>query len=170
MMNTSDASPCQPGSDNLTSVQRRRAMQAVQSSNTSLERRVREVLEETGIRFNEQARLPGRPDFIVPELGAAIFVHGCFWHGHECRPRTPRANREYWERKLGSNRARDRRVRRRLNQLGWSVFVLWGCRIRNHSETERALRRLLRRATSPTCIGARRTAQNRTASDGPAHA
>ena len=75
--------------------------------------------------------MPGKPDVVLPRWGTAIFVHGCFWHGHDCPrgARTPKANREYWVRKISRNVARDERVRNELSELGWRVLVIWECEI-----------------------------------------
>jgi len=116
--------------DNLTPNERRKAMRAVRSRDTAPERRVASALKAIGIRFREQADdLPGNPDFVLPGLRAAVFVQGCFWHVHGCRSVTPRANRSYWKGKLASNARRDRRVRRALNRLGWSVVAVWECQL-----------------------------------------
>src|SRR6266704_470940 len=105
-------------------------MVAVRGRNTGPERRVASALKAMGIRFRRQAGdLPGNPDFVLPELRAALFVQGCFWHRHGCRSKTPSANRSYWTRKLASNVRRDRRVRRALNRLGWSVIAVWECQL-----------------------------------------
>src|SRR5712692_8765186 len=116
--------------DNLTPNERRKAMRAVKGRDTTPERRVASTLRAMGIRFRGQAAdLPGSPDFVLSDLRVALFVQGCFWHGHSCRARTPRTNRAYWVTKIARNRQRDRRVRRMLNRLGWTVVVVWECRI-----------------------------------------
>jgi len=100
------------------------------SGNLSTERRLIAVLREKRITgWRRAARLPGHPDFTFPKAKLAVFVHGCFWHGHSC-PRgknRPVTNRSYWIGKLQSNLARDRRVRRKLNQLSWRTLVVWEC-------------------------------------------
>lgn len=88
-----------------------------------------------------RSSLPGKPDVVLPRLRAAVFVHGCFWHGHDCKDgRRPKSNTEYWNKKLDRNRVRDEEVRAKLAALGWRGFVIWGC------ETGRpeALKRLLK--------------------------
>ncbi|SRR6266568_3012287 len=133
-------------SDNLTPNERRRAMRAVRGRDTAPERRVASILRALRIRYRAQGDLPGKPDFVLPQLRAALFVQGCFWHAHGCRSKTPITNRSYWTRKLTSNRARDRRVRRALNGQGWSVLVLWECRIATREDAVRAVARALKRA------------------------
>ncbi len=133
-------------SDNLTPNERRRAMRAVKGRGTAPERRVASILRALGIRYRAQGDLPGKPDFVLPQLRAALFVQGCFWHGHGCRSKTPVTNRLYWTRKLMRNRRRDRRVRRALNGRGWTVLVLWECRIATREDAMRAVARALGRA------------------------
>jgi len=133
--------------DNLSPAQRRETMRAVKSSGTGIELRVADELASSGVSVVAGDGLPGRPDFVLPELRATLFVHGCFWHSHGCRSRMPVSNREYWEAKLARNRLRDRRVRRELNRMGWTVLVLWGCRLSADSvaaEVAKAIRRAAR--------------------------
>jgi DNA mismatch endonuclease (patch repair protein) len=142
--------------DNLTPKERRKAMRAVRGRHTTPERRVGSILREMGVRFRAQAGdLPGRPDFVLPGLRAALFVQGCFWHGHACRPGTPRTNRAYWLAKLARNRRRDRRARRSLNRLGWTVVIVWECHVQGHERAVAAIARALVRASAPTAVGRR---------------
>jgi DNA mismatch endonuclease (patch repair protein) len=142
--------------DNLAPKERRKAMRAVKGRNTTPERRVASVLKAMGIWFRRQARdLPGRPDFVLPGLRTALFVHGCFWHCHGCRSGTPRTNRAYWLRKLAKNRQRDRRVRRVLNHLGWTVVMLWECRVTTPKRAAAEIKRVIRRASSVGAVGLR---------------
>src|SRR5207253_55716 len=99
-------------SDNLTPEQRTRTMRAVKSRATSGEVLVAGILRARGVQYLEHGDLPGTPDFVIPRLRAALFVHGCFWHSHGCRTSTPKANRLYWRKKLSGNVRRDRRARR----------------------------------------------------------
>lgn len=142
--------------DNLTPNERRKAMRAVRGRDTTPERRVASILREMGIRFRTQAGdLPGRPDFVLPRLRAALFVQGCFWHGHTCRSGMPHTNRAYWQAKLAGNRRRDRRARRSLNRLGWTVLVVWECQVQGHDRTFAAIARALVRTSAPTAVGRR---------------
>jgi DNA mismatch endonuclease, patch repair protein len=142
--------------DNLTPNERRKAMRAVKSRDTAPELRAAAALRAAGVRYRRQASyLPGRPDFVLPDVRAVLFVQGCFWHGHGCRSRTPRTNRAYWVTKLARNRRRDRRVRRMLNSLGWTVVVIWECRIAAVDAATSAVRRAVARASAPTATGLR---------------
>ena len=108
-------------------------MGRVKSESTRPEMRVRRRLHALGFRFRlHRADLPGKPDITLPKHKTVIFVHGCFWHGHPgCKHAAlPASNREYWERKIGRNVARDSKNRALLEEQGWRTLVLWECRIR----------------------------------------
>lgn len=115
-------------------------MQAVKSTGTGPEHRVAQALRALGVVFTVYPKLPGSPDFLLPGLRAAMFVHGCFWHGHGCRIASPKTNRAYWRNKLLRNRHRDRRVHRELNRLGWTVLTVWECRVTRGVEMASILR------------------------------
>lgn len=109
-------------------------MGRVRSHDTGPERLVRRVLTELGFRYRLQRKdLPGRPDIAFIGRRKAVFIHGCFWHGHNCRrgARTPKANSEYWTQKIARNRARDESAMRDLKALGWQVLTLWECQLRD---------------------------------------
>ncbi|MDQ3386844.1 MAG: very short patch repair endonuclease [Actinomycetota bacterium] len=110
-------------------------MSRVRSKDTKPEMRVRRLIHAMGYRYRLHYRnLPGSPDIVFPERSKVIFVHGCFWHRHEnCRRnRTPKSSREFWSSKLERNRVRDLTNQSRLQEMGWSVLVVWEC------ETEEA--------------------------------
>ena len=73
--------------------------------------------------------LPGRPDFVWPRMKLAVFVDGCFWHGHNCRNLTSKTNTAAWQDKIAKTQARDRRTNRQLRRLGWKVIRIWECRL-----------------------------------------
>lgn len=110
-----------------------------------------ELLHSFGLRFicNDQS-LPGTPDFVLPKMDAVVFVHGCWWHGHGCERgrRTPKTNRAYWAGKVERNRRRDRRVARELRVLGFSVWTVWECQLRQATLPTR-LANFLRRGPCP---------------------
>lgn len=128
------------------SEERRRLMQRVRRENTAPEVVVAKALKAVGIRFRKNSKaLPGKPDFYFPSCNTVLFVHGCFWHGHSsCKKgqASTKSNTEYWRDKIERNRARDRRVVRKLRQLGYSVFTLWGCDINSNPLPSRLLLRL----------------------------
>lgn len=121
-------------------------MRAVRSRDTRPEQIVRRLAWEIrpGYRLHRKD-LPGRPD--VAWIGAkkALFVHGCFWHGHDCArgARVPKANRDYWTQKIARNRARDAAALRQLETEGWDVLVVWECALKDRDALQARLRGFL---------------------------
>lgn len=111
---------------------RSRMMSGIQGKNTSPELLIRRALHAKGFRFRIHAKhLPGKPDLILPKYKAVIFIHGCFWHGHECRYfKVPKTRPEFWLEKIGKNRARDKSQIISLQALGWRVLLVWECAVR----------------------------------------
>jgi DNA mismatch endonuclease (patch repair protein) len=118
--------------DVLTPAQRRLNMSRIRSKNTKPELLLRRGLHAIGFRFRLHRKdLPGRPDLVFPARRAVIFVHGCFWHGHDCPLfRLPATRREFWQAKIDGNRSRDLRDRARLAAGGWRVLTIWECALR----------------------------------------
>ncbi|WP_210253692.1 very short patch repair endonuclease [Methylocella tundrae] len=105
-------------------------MRAVKSTDTKPEMIVRSIAHRLGFRFRlHRKSLPGCPDLVFVTRRKAIFVNGCFWHGHDCKrgARMPKANADYWRSKITRNQARDLRVREDLAAAGWDVFTIWEC-------------------------------------------
>src|SRR6185295_15123269 len=105
-------------------------MRAVKSTDTAPEMIVRRLAHAMGYRFRlHRNDLPGKPDLVFPGRHKVIFVHGCFWHGHDCQrgARMPVRNRDYWTRKIARNRARDKNTPLSLQTLGWKSLVIWEC-------------------------------------------
>ncbi|WP_253574709.1 very short patch repair endonuclease [Bradyrhizobium japonicum] len=113
-------------------------MRAVRNRNTAPELMARRAAHRLGLRFRlHRSDLPGSPDFVLPKHAVAVFVHGCFWHGHGCRrSKLPQSNLEFWRSKVGKNRLRDRKARRALAKLGWRVVTLWQCELSNADAAE----------------------------------
>lgn len=108
-------------------------MRAVRSVNTKPEMTVRRLLHGMGYRYRLHRRdLPGAPDIVFPGRRKVIFVHGCFWHGHDCArgARMPATNVDYWRSKIGRNVERDARSIAELQQAGWSVLIVWECQLK----------------------------------------
>lgn len=108
-------------------------MSAVRGKNTKPEVAVRRYLFARGLRFRIHVkRLPGCPDIVLRRYNAAIFVNGCFWHGHQgCRAsRLPETNADFWRQKINMNIARDYRTTVELRLLGWRVFTVWECELK----------------------------------------
>jgi DNA mismatch endonuclease, patch repair protein len=121
---------------------RRRTMSAIRSRDTKIELAVRRLLHREGYRFVVDHRVAGyRPDLLFTCRRKAIFVHGCFWHGHEvCRPdRTPKTRTEYWRKKLAGNKERDARAENALQATGWEVLTLWECEVRREPDLRQRL-------------------------------
>jgi DNA mismatch endonuclease (patch repair protein) len=121
----------------MTSPERSRIMRAVKGKDTKPERIVRSLLHRAGYRFRlHKPGLPGKPDLVFPSRQKAIFVHGCFWHGHDCKrgAREPIANAAYWREKIARNRDRDRAHRLSLEACGWSSIVVWECELKDREE------------------------------------
>lgn len=114
--------------DTVSPEKRSWIMSRIRGRDTSPELRLRRLLHRVGLRFRLHARLPGRPDLVLPRHRIAVFVHGCFFHAHGCRrSRLPKSNSEFWAAKFAGNTERDRRVVAALEAAGWSVLVLWEC-------------------------------------------
>lgn len=131
---------------------RSRMMSGIRGKNTKPELIVRSHLHRSGLRFRLHRKLPGRPDLVLPKYGAAVFVNGCFWHGHDCGAfRIPKTRSDFWEAKIMGNRARDARVNLELRRLGWKTFTVWECELRNQSDSNlsKTLNRLAARIRKP---------------------
>ncbi len=127
-------------------------MRAVGQRNTLPELAVRAILRDLGVFYRLKNRdLPGSPDIANRSRGWAVFVNGCFWHGHKncaktkagLRPRLPASNRGYWGRKIPENRQRDARKCGDLRQRGFRVMIVWECELRNPAALSGRLRRAL---------------------------
>lgn len=120
--------------DHLSPEQRSKCMSKIRSANTTPEMCVRRIIHSMGYRYRLHNKdLPGKPDLVFPKLKKIIFVHGCFWHWHECK-RIPKSNQEYWRKKLDNNRKRDEIVTHSLRELGWDVEVIWECQVKNKND------------------------------------
>jgi DNA mismatch endonuclease, patch repair protein len=117
-------------------------MRAVKGRDTGPELIVRRLLHGLGYRYRLYgAKLPGTPDLVFAGRRKVIFVHGCFWHGHDCKrgARMPRRNTEYWTAKIARNRARDALVKARLSETGWSSWTTWECELKDRERLTKSL-------------------------------
>ena len=119
--------------DNRSPESRSRLMSRIGSKHTRPERIVRSLLYGLGYRYRlHRKNLPGKPDIVFVGRKKAIFVHGCFWHGHGCKiGREPKSNLEFWRPKIDGNRERDRQKASELEQVGWSVEIVWQCELKD---------------------------------------
>ncbi len=119
--------------DIVSTETRSRMMSNIRGRDTKPEMLVRRHLHGLGFRYRLSPRdLPGRPDLVLPRHKVAIFVHGCFWHGHDgCRFATVPATRtEFWTAKISANKARDAAAEDKLRTLGWRLAIVWECALR----------------------------------------
>jgi DNA mismatch endonuclease (patch repair protein) len=134
------------GTDVYSPAKRSAVMRRVKGRDTGPELTVRRALTGLGARYRlHRNDLPGSPDIVLPGRRLALFVHGCFWHGHACArgARVPKQNRDYWTAKVARNKARDARARADLESAGWRVEVLWECELKDAAGLQRRLRRIL---------------------------
>lgn len=119
---------------------RSRIMSGIKGKDTKPEMAIRSGLHRRGVRFRLHDRnLPGKPDIVLRRYGAVIFIHGCFWHGHDCSLfRWPATRSEWWRKKIEGNRARDRKARENLENLGWRQACVWECALKGrwHLDTD----------------------------------
>lgn len=119
------------GVDPLTAEQRRRNMSAIRGKDTKPEMIVRRALHAAGLRYRLHGNLPGKPDLVFPGRRAVIFVHGCFWHGHDCPMfKLPATRQDFWREKIERNQARDSENEAALLNAGWRVMTIWECALR----------------------------------------
>ena len=140
---------------------RSQVMARVKGRDTAPERIVRKLLWDAGYRYRLHGKLPGRPDLVFAGRRVAVFVHGCFWHGHDCArgAREPKANAEYWRGKIGRNRARDARVAAELSAMGWTPVTVWECELKDRAALLAKLQAVLGQPTSTRSAAGSRPAQ-----------
>lgn len=121
--------------DVFSESQRSEIMRAVKSrGNKSTELKLIEIFKNLGIRgWRRGYKLFGNPDFVFTKKRVAVFVDGCFWHGHNCRNTKPAANADYWSKKIERNVNRDILVSQTLTEKSWKVVRIWECQIKKNS-------------------------------------
>lgn len=121
-------------------------MASVRTRDTAPEMIVRRVLHAEGFRYRlHRTDLPGKPDIVLPKHHAVIFVHGCFWHAHDCRRgAAPLSNADFWNKKRKLNQERDLAQHRQLTYLGWRVLVIWACEVSSREQLRARLIKFLR--------------------------
>jgi DNA mismatch endonuclease (patch repair protein) len=127
---------------------RSKIMRAVKAKDTEPELIVRRLLHRRGYRYRLHRRnLPGSPDLTFPAKRKVVFVHGCFWHGHDCKrgAREPKSNVAYWRAKIARNRERDREHQCALKRGGWAALTVWECELKDEDALLRRLQQFLER-------------------------
>lgn len=111
---------------------RSRMMSGIRGKNTKPEVMIRKGLFARGLRYRLHGKgMPGRPDIVLPRHDCLIFVHGCFWHQHDCHLfKWPSTNKQFWRKKLGGNKSRDEKTEQKLLDEGWRVLTIWECSFR----------------------------------------
>jgi DNA mismatch endonuclease (patch repair protein) len=133
-------------SDIFSTEKRSMIMKLIRNKNTKAEIKFRRILFSLGYRFRlHDKSLPGCPDVILPKYSTVIQIRGCFWHQHNCRDgHVPKSRIQFWKSKLEANRLRDQRNDRKLRSLGWSVIVVWECKLRSKEKLNIEVRRVIR--------------------------
>ena len=124
--------------DIVSPEQRSRIMASVRSKNTKPEMMIRSAIHRQGYRFRLHCKeLPGAPDLVFPRFGAVIFVHGCFWHGHDCHLfRLPSTRQEFWRTKIEGNKNRDQAQHTALTRANWRVATVWECALKGRERID----------------------------------
>ncbi|MBN1902753.1 DNA mismatch endonuclease Vsr [Candidatus Sumerlaeota bacterium] len=133
--------------DPLTPAQRKKTMQSVKSEDTKPEIKIRKLIFSLGYRYRLHRKdLPGKPDIVFPSRKKIIFVHGCFWHGHNCRSgqNQPKTNQKYWKAKIRKNVKRDFKNIENLKQLGWNPLIIWECEIKDAKRIKKRIKIFLK--------------------------
>ena len=121
--------------DKVSKKKRSEIMSKIRSKNTGPEKYVRKELRKRGFKFTlHKKNLPGKPDIVLKKHKTVINVNGCFWHHHNCgRYNIPKNNRKFWLNKFKKNKERDKINTRKLRKLGWKVYKIWECKLKQHT-------------------------------------
>lgn len=123
-------------------------MSGIRGKDTKPELTVRKGLYAKGFRYRlHYKRLPGKPDIVLPKYHAVVFIHGCFWHGHDCHLfKWPSSRPEFWKTKISRNKEKDSEVMDELGKLGWRVMIIWECSLKGKGR--RPLDEVIERASN----------------------
>ena len=128
--------------DRVSAERRSFIMSRVHQKDTKPEIIVRRLIYGLGYRYRLHCKdLPGKPDIVFKSRRKVIFVHGCFWHNHEgcSKARLPKSRIEFWREKIENNAKRDEKVRRALNDMGWSYVTIWQCEIKDFEKLKKGI-------------------------------
>lgn len=130
--------------DIFTKQKRSEIMSNISGKETKPEILVRKFLFVNGFRYRKNDnRYPGKPDIVLPKYKSVIFVHGCFWHGHNCPAgKLPEARKEFWKEKIEGNIKRDNKNTAELEKQGWNVIIIWQCELKNRKIRSETLNNL----------------------------
>lgn len=122
--------------DVVTPEARSRMMSGIRGKNTKPELLIRKLLHGKGFRYRlHDRKLPGKPDIVLPRFRAAILIHGCFWHGHDCHLfKWPSSNEIFWKEKLTKNKSVDEHSCQQLHDSGWRVLTIWECALKGKTK------------------------------------
>ncbi len=131
--------------DIFSKQKRSKIMSKISGKETKPEILVRKFLFSHGFRYRKNdKRYPGKPDIVLPKYKTIIFIHGCFWHGHNCPAgKLPETNKSFWTKKIFGNIERDKRNKQELKKLGWNVITIWQCELKNTKIRIKTLNRLI---------------------------
>lgn len=127
---------------------RSEVMAKVRGKDSKPELYVRKFLFSNGFRYRKNVKeLPGKPDIVLSKYNTIIFVHGCFWHGHDADGRIPLSNVEFWTDKIRKNKERDIKIKTLLEKSGWNVIIIWECELSTILKRENTLQLLIKKIT-----------------------
>lgn len=131
--------------DIFTKKKRSQIMASISGKETKPEILVRSFLFGEGFRFRKNVKaLPGKPDIVLPKYRKIIFIHGCFWHGHNCKKGLrPATNKEFWNNKIQSNIKHDKKVNKKLRQNNWTVLTIWECSLKTKNGFDNTMKNLI---------------------------
>ena len=128
-------------------------MSKISGKETKPEIKVRKYLFSKGFRYRKNdKRFVGKPDIVLPKYKTVVFVHGCFWHGHDgCKKAAlPQNNHEFWANKIQGNIKRDKINQQTLQDLGWQIITIWQCQIKNKTEFDETMKKVADKITAET--------------------
>lgn len=124
--------------DIVSREKRSRMMSGIRSRDTKPELLIRKALYARGFRYRLQGKnIPGKPDLVLKKYNAVIFIHGCFWHRHNCHLfKWPSTSKEFWKKKIEGNVKRDRKNRKLLQEQGWRIATIWECALKGKTKRD----------------------------------
>ncbi len=140
-------------SDIFTKQKRSEIMSKISGKETKPEILVRKFLFANGFRYRKNdKRYSGKPDIVLPKYNTVIFIHGCFWHGHNCPGgKLPETRKEFWEEKINGNIKRDKRNKSELENKGWKVVTIWQCELKNKKTRKTTFDKLINTLSKKCC-------------------